>query len=99
MRGKDPIDTAMDLVAEDESRIGTIYFIMSEENAKKELKKPWISFGSDEASQAPEDPFTKSNPHPRAYGSFARVPGQYCREEQGLTRPDAIRRRHARPAP
>src|ERR1700730_7463930 len=54
MRGKDPIDTAMDLVAEDESRIGTIYFIMSEENVKKELKKPWISFGSDEASQAPE---------------------------------------------
>src|SRR5213596_627460 len=79
MRGKDPIDTAMDLVAEDESRIGTIYFIMSEENVKKELKKPWISFGSDEASQAPEPPFTKSNPHPRAYGNFARVLGKYVR--------------------
>src|SRR5438477_2751529 len=67
MRGKDPIDTAMDLVAEDESRIGTVYFIMSEENVKKELQKPWISFGSDEASHAPEGPFLKSNSHPSAY--------------------------------
>src|SRR5438477_5076076 len=62
MRGKDPIDTIMDLIAEDESRIGTVYYLMSEENVKKELRKPWISFGSDEASQAPEAPFTKSNP-------------------------------------
>src|SRR5438874_7126168 len=74
-RGKDPIDTAMDLIAEDESRIGTLYFIISEDNVKKELAKPWISFGSDEASQAPEDVYLKSNPHPRAYGNFARVPG------------------------
>src|SRR6266576_1359164 len=73
MRGKDPIDTAMDLIAEDESRISTVYYLMSEENVKKELRKPFISFGSDEASQAPESPFTKSNPHPRAYGNFARV--------------------------
>ena len=57
MRGKDPIDTAMDLIAEDESRIGTLYFMMSEENMKKEIAKPWISFGSDEASQAPEGVF------------------------------------------
>src|SRR2546423_1767423 len=92
MRGKDPIDTAMDLVAEDGSRIGTVYFIMSEENVKKELKKPWISFGSDEASQAPEPPFTKSNPHPRAYGCFARVLGKYCRDEKVITLPEAIRR-------
>ncbi|HST30707.1 MAG TPA: D-aminoacylase [Chthoniobacterales bacterium] len=98
MRGKDPIDTAMDLVAEDESRIGTIYFIMSEENVKKELQKPWISFGSDEASQAPEPPFTKSNPHPRAYGNFARVLGKYCRDEKVLTLPEAIRRLSAQPA-
>src|SRR5256885_4347960 len=73
MRGKDPIDTAMDLIAEDESRVGTLYFIMSEDNVKKELAKPWISFGSDEASQAPEGGFLKSNPHPRAYGNFARA--------------------------
>src|SRR6266446_4083894 len=98
MRGKDPIDTAMDLVAEDESRIGTVYFIMSEENVKKELKKPWISFGSDEASQAPEGPFLKSNPHPRAYGNFARVLGKYCRDEKVITLPEAIRRLSAQPA-
>ena len=98
MRGKDPIDTAMDLVAEDESRIGTVYFLMSEENVKKELRKPWISFGSDEASQAPEPPFTKSNPHPRAYGNFARVLGKYCRDEKVITLPAAIRRLSALPA-
>src|SRR5229473_1992215 len=98
MRGKDPIDTAMDLVAEDESRIGTVYFIMSEENVKKELKKPWISFGSDEASQAPESPFTKSNPHPRAYGNFARVLGKYVRDETVLSMSDAIHRLSGLPA-
>jgi len=98
MRGKDPIDTIMDLVSEDESRIGTVYFIMSEENVKKELRKPWISFGSDEASQAPEPPFTKSNPHPRAYGNFARVLGKYCRDEKVITLPEAVRRLSAQPA-
>jgi N-acyl-D-amino-acid deacylase len=98
VRGKDPIDTAMDLVAEDESRIGTVYFIMSEDNVKKELRKPWISFGSDEASQAPEPPFTKSNPHPRAYGNFARVLGKYCRDEKLITLPEAIRRLSTQPA-
>src|SRR5207245_10360307 len=82
MRGNDPIDTIMDLISEDESRIGTVYYLMSEENVKKGLRKPWISFGSDEASQAPEPPFTKSNPHPRAYGNFARVLGKYCRDEK-----------------
>src|SRR6266478_5395720 len=98
MRGKDPIDTAMDLVAEDESRIGTVYFVMSEENVKKEIAKPWISFGSDEASQAPEGVFLKSNPHPRAYGNFARVLGKYCRDEKVITLPEAIRRLSAQPA-
>jgi N-acyl-D-amino-acid deacylase len=98
MRGKDPIDTAMDLVAEDESRVGTVYFMMSEENVKKQLAKPWISFGSDEASQAPEGVFLKSNPHPRAYGCFARVLGKYCRDEKVLTLPEAIRRLSALPA-
>src|SRR2546429_948526 len=98
MRGKDPIDTAMDLVAEDESRVGTVYFMMSEENVKKEPAKPWISFGSDEASQAPEGPFLKSNPHPRAYGNFARVLGKYCRDEKVLPMPDAIHRLSGLPA-
>ena len=98
MRGKDPIDTIMDLISEDESRIGTVYYLMSEENVKKELRKPWISFGSDEASQAPEAPFTKSNPHPRAYGNFARVLGKYVRDEKVLSMSDAIHRLSGLPA-
>jgi N-acyl-D-amino-acid deacylase len=98
MRGKDPIDTAMDLIAEDESRIGTLYFIISEDNVKKELAKPWISFGSDEASQAPESVFLKSNPHPRAYGNFARVLGKYVRDEKLLPMKEAIRRLSGLPA-
>jgi N-acyl-D-amino-acid deacylase len=98
MRGKDPIDTAMDLIAEDESRIGTIYLLMSEDNVKKEVTKPWISFGSDEASQAPESPFTKSNPHPRAYGNFARVLGKYVRDEKVIPMKEAIHRLSGLPA-
>jgi len=98
MRGTDPIETIMDLIAEDESRIDTIYFLMSEENVRKELAKPWISFGSDEASQAPEGVFLKSNPHPRAYGNFARVLGKYAREEKLVSLGEAIRRLSALPA-
>src|SRR5437870_5032558 len=98
MRGKDPITAIMDLIAEDESRIESIYFLMSEENVKKELAKPWISFGSDEASQAPEGVFLKSNPHPRAYGDFARVLGKYTRDEKVITLPGAVRRLSALPA-
>ena len=98
MRGKDPVETLMDLIAEDESRIDSIYFLMSEENVKKELAKPWISFGSDEASQAPEGVFLKSNPHPRAYGNFARVLGKYSRDEKVITLPEAVRRLSALPA-
>ena len=98
MRGKDPVDTIMDLLSEDESRIDAVYFLVSEENVKKELAKPWISFGSDEASQAPEGVFLKSNPHPRAYGNFARVLGKYTRDEKVLTLPEAVRRLSALPA-
>jgi len=98
MRGKDPITTIMDLILEDRSRVGTIYFLMSEENVRKELAQPWISFGSDEASQAPEGVFLKSNPHPRAYGNFARVLGKYVRDEKVITLPEAIRRLSALPA-
>ena len=98
MRGKDPIETIMDLLREDESRIDAMYFLMSEENVRKELAKPWISFGSDEASQAPEGVFLKSNPHPRAYGNFARVLGKYTRDEKVLTLPEAVRRLSALPA-
>jgi N-acyl-D-amino-acid deacylase len=98
MRGKDPIETMMDLIAEDESRIDCVYFLMSEKNVKKEIAKPWISFGSDEASQAPEGVFLKSNPHPRAYGNFARVLGKYVRGEKVISLPEAVRRLSALPA-
>jgi len=98
MRGKDPVETLMDLIAEDESRIDSIYFLMSEENVRKEMAKSWISFGSDEASQAPEGVFLKSNPHPRAYGNFARVLGKYVREEKVISLGEAVRRLSALPA-
>ncbi len=88
----------MDLLVEDESRISAIYFEMSEENVRKEMTKPWISFGSDEASQAPEGVFLKSNPHPRAYGNFARVLGKYVREEKLISLGDAVRRLSGLPA-
>src|SRR5213082_757195 len=98
MRGKDPIETIMDLLVENEKPIGATYFLMSEENVKKEIAQPWISFGSDEASQAPEGVFLKSTPHPRAYGTFARVLGKYGRDEMLVTLPEAIRRLSALPA-
>jgi N-acyl-D-aspartate/D-glutamate deacylase len=98
MRNEDPVETIMDLIAEDESRIDTVYFIMSEENVKKKMAKPWISFGSDEASQAPEGVFLKSNPHPRAYGCFARVLGKYVRDEKIIPLREAIRRLSGFPA-
>ncbi|MDQ6861440.1 MAG: D-aminoacylase [Verrucomicrobiota bacterium] len=98
MRGKDPIETIMDLISEDESRIDSVYFLMSEENVRKEMQKPWISFGSDEASQAPEGVFLKSHPHPRAYGNFARVLGKYSRDEKLLSLGEAVRRLSALPA-
>jgi N-acyl-D-amino-acid deacylase len=98
MRGQDPIEAIMNLIAEDESRIDTIYFMISEENVRKELAKPWISFGSDEASQTPGDVFLKSNPHPRAYGNFARVLGKYVREDKVISLSEAVRRLSALPA-
>ena len=98
MHSKDPIETIMDLISEDESRIDAMYFLMSEENVRKELAKPWISFGSDEASQSTEGVFLKSHPHPRAYGNFARVLGKYARDEKVLTVSEAVRRLSALPA-
>src|SRR6184192_3255715 len=97
-RGKDPIETIMDLLVENEKPIGATYFLMSEENVKKEIAKPWISFGSDEASQAPEGVFLKSNPHPRAYGNFARVLGKYARDEKIIPMQEAVRRLSGLPA-
>jgi N-acyl-D-amino-acid deacylase len=88
----------MDLVLEDRSRIGTIYFLMSDDNLKKEIRLPWVSFASDAGSIAAEGVFLKSSAHPRAYGSFARVLGKYVRDEHVLTMPDAIRKLAALPS-
>jgi N-acyl-D-amino-acid deacylase len=98
MREKSPEETAMDLVVEDGSRVSTIYFLMSEDNVRKQIKLPWVSFDSDEGSYAPEGPFLKSNPHPRAYGTFARLLGKYVREEKIIPLEEAIRRLTTLPA-
>jgi len=98
MRGKSPEETAIELVIEDDSRVATVYFLMSEENIHKQLLKPWVSVDSDAASLAPEGFFLKSNPHPRAYGNFARLLGKYVREERVLALPEAIRRLTSLPA-
>jgi N-acyl-D-amino-acid deacylase len=98
LRGKSPEETAMDLVVADDSRVGTVYFLMSEENVKKQVALPWMSFGSDAESQAPEGVFLKSNPHPRAYGNFARLLGKYTRDEQAIKLPDAIHKLTKLPA-
>jgi N-acyl-D-amino-acid deacylase len=98
LRGKDPIETIMDLVYEDHSRVGTVYFMMSEENIKRQLRQPWVSLGSDAASMAPEGAFLRSSTHPRAYGNFARLLGKYVREEKVITLEEAIRRLSGLPA-
>jgi N-acyl-D-amino-acid deacylase len=98
LRGKSPEETAMDLVIEDGSRVGTVYFFMSEENVRKKIALPWVMFDSDAASLAPEGLFLKTNPHPRAYGSFARLLGKYVREEKVISLEEAVRRLTALPA-
>jgi N-acyl-D-amino-acid deacylase len=98
MRGTSPEETIMDLIIEDGSRVGTVYFTQSEDIVRRAVSLPWVSFNSDEASLAPEGVFLKSNPHPRAYGSFARVLAKYVREEQVITLEDAIRKLAALPA-
>ncbi|HEX8184858.1 MAG TPA: D-aminoacylase [Blastocatellia bacterium] len=98
LRGKEPAEVIMDLVLEDRSRVGTVYFMMSEENIKKQLRQDWVSFGSDAASMAPEGAFIKSSTHPRAYGNFARVLGKYVREEKVISLQEAVRRLSGLPA-
>jgi N-acyl-D-amino-acid deacylase len=98
MRGKSPEETAMDLVIEDNSRVGTVYFLMSEDNVRKQVGLPWMSFGSDAESAAPEGVFLKSSTHPRAYGNFSRLLGKYVRDEKAATMADAIRRITSFPA-
>lgn len=97
-RGTDPDDTLMDLIIEDNSRIFTMYFSMNEDNLRKQVQQPWMSFCSDAGSIAPEGVFLNTVPHPRAYGSFARVLGQYVRDEGLLTLQQAVRQLAGLPA-
>jgi N-acyl-D-amino-acid deacylase len=98
MRHESPEDAAIDLVIEDGSRVGVAYFLMSEDNIKREIALPYVSFGSDEAAQAPEGVFLKSSAHPRAYGNVARLLGRYVRDEKVIPLAQAIRKLSALPA-
>jgi N-acyl-D-amino-acid deacylase len=97
-RGKAPEDTILDLVLEDRTRVGVVFFLMSEDNVRKQVRLPWMSFGSDAASMAPEGVFLKSSAHPRSYGNFARMLGRYVRDEKLVPLEEAIRRLAALPA-
>jgi len=97
-RGQHPADVAMDLVVEDGSRVDTVYSWMSEENIVKQLKLPWITFGSDGSSMSPSGEYLKSQTHPRAYGNFTRLLEKYVRTERIISLPEAIRRLTALPA-
>jgi N-acyl-D-amino-acid deacylase len=98
MRGKSPEETAIDLVVEDHTRVGTVYFLMSEDNVKLGLSQPWVALGSDEGSYEPKGVFLKFQPHPRAYGNVARFLGKYVRDEKVDSLSDAIRRLTSLPA-
>jgi N-acyl-D-amino-acid deacylase len=97
-RGTDPAETVMDLVVEDGSRVEVVYFMMSEDNVRRQIALPWMSFCSDSAAQAPIAPFVNAHAHPRAYGNFARLLGRYVRDEKVLRLEDAIRRLTSFPA-
>jgi N-acyl-D-amino-acid deacylase len=98
MRGQDEVETLLSLVLEDRSRIGAVFFSMSEDNVKKILRRPWVSIGSDGASMAPEGPFLLSSTHPRAYGNFARLLGKYVRDEKVISLEEAVHRLSGLPA-
>jgi len=97
-RGKPPEEVAADLIVEDGTRIQVVYFSMSDDNVRREVGLPWMSFGADAASQAPEGVFLKSSTHPRAYGNVARLLGHWVRDEHATTLQDAIRRLTSLPA-
>ena len=97
-RGTSPAQTAMDLVVEDESRVTTAYFTMSEENVRRELALPWVSFCSDSPAPSAEGLFLQWSTHPRAYGTFARLLGKYVRDERIVPLEEAIRRLTSLPA-
>jgi N-acyl-D-amino-acid deacylase len=98
MRGQRPEETAMDLVIEDDSRVGAVFFTMSEDNIRTKVRLPWVSFCSDSGSLTTEGIFLDWHPHPRAYGSFARLLGRYVRDEKLIPLEEAIRRLTSFPA-
>lgn len=98
LRNEDYTETVMNLVLEDQSRVGTVYFMMSEENIRKQIRLPWVSFGSDAGSMPAEGVFLKSSTHPRAYGNFARLLGKYVRDEKVIPLEEAVRRLSGLPA-
>jgi N-acyl-D-amino-acid deacylase len=98
MRGVTPEVAAMDLVVQDDSRVDVVYFVMSEKNVRRQIQQPWMSFGSDAASNAPEGAFLRYQPHPRTYGNVARFLGKYVREEKLLSLHEAVRRLTGLPA-
>ena len=98
MRGVSPEEAAMQLVVEDGTRVGVAYFLMSEDNVRREVALPWVSFGSDADAPAPEGVFLASGEHPRAYGNFARVLAKYARDEKVITVQEAVRRLSSFPA-
>jgi N-acyl-D-amino-acid deacylase len=98
LRGKTPEETIVDLVIEDDSDVGCVYFTMSEDNVRRQIALPWVSFGSDAQSMSAEGLFLKSSTHPRAYGNFARLLGKYVRDEKIIPLEEAIRRLTSLPA-
>lgn len=98
MRGKSPEETVMDLVIDDGSNVSAVFFSMSEDNLRKQIAQPWMSFGSDGKSMIPQGVFLKSATHPRAYGNFARLLGKYVRDEQVIPLEEAVRRLTTLPA-
>lgn len=98
MRHESPEDAAMDLVVEDDSRVSTIYFLMSEENLKKQIVLPWVSFASDEDTRGIDGVFLKTSAHPRAYGNFARVYAKYVRDDKLMSVEEAVRKMTSLPA-
>ena len=98
MRGKTPEETAIDLVIEDESRVETVYFLMSEDNVRKQVALPWVSFASDAGSIAPEGVFLKSMVHPRTYGNFSRLLAKYVRDGHVVPLEEAVRKLTSLPA-
>lgn len=98
LRGTSPEETAMDLVIRDGSRVQVVYFLMSEENVRRQLQLPWVSFGSDAGALSSNPPFTNSSTHPRAYGNFARILGKYVRDEKVIPLQEAVRKLTSLPA-